>query len=890
MMNIFDNFAKQNRIFAFIVKLQNSVLYPIIFGIICAYSGISGIDVYKPCLYALTAMVVISGLMSHDMKVFLVPSFLIYYAIGMDVAEDYYQSLYPLPSLSEDIIPHFFICGAAIATVLIYRLISNGYLREILQKRGICFWGILLFDIALVLGGAFSSQFDTRSTLFSLLTAVVLTLGYMLFITIISHSEDGIAYACKTLVVLGFVVAFQVLTLAYRVNLNEILFLQVGELFTVNRATFTTVWGLATIIGGVMIPPIVACFYLMHKRRFPVLSFLSAIALLAVTMFITTRSAILVGAVVFVLGMVLVCINGKNRIINRVTVALFAGAVIFAVVAFFTNMNETHQKMLDEILTFLRLNIDIDDLDTFSSQRIVIWKDGIADFLQSPIFGVGFRYGYFSPEEASLKLYDNMYHNIGIQIIASLGIVGAVMFLIHLKHVAEIAIRRFSVDKLLLLLVPLSIIGMSLVDNFFFYPNFILIYTAFLAAAEVSLEQTRAERLSRLKKREDGKRPRVVFTYVEAGKGHIVPTQNVYEAFKSKYGDRVEIVQSRFFTETNDKNMEKTEILFRRAVQNQNRSPVLSFLCKLGNLIAGDTFALFVLLRMTFSGVRTNKRAVKHIRELDADVIYSAHWSIPFYVNQLKCDRPYTICFCPDVYSNGAFNVDCNRFLISSDVGYNQIAHRMRMYAGGNITQIPFPMRPDVENYKGEDKRAMYREKLGIPQDEFVVVLCDGGYGMARLEKTAKLLTKKKRQMTVIALCGTNKKLYEKLSEYSKSVPSGVRLIAVDFTDKVLEYIACADVFAGKSGANSVAEPAALCIPIVVTKCITYIERGIKNYYVHRIGGAIYRPSAHVAARKIAKFAENSALLEKYKSNLKNSHRFKYDAEATADIIWESIK
>ena len=105
----------------------------------------------------------------------------------------------------------------------------------------------------------------------------------------------------------------------------------------------------------------------------------------------------------------------------------------------------------------------------------------------------------------------------------------------------------------------------------------------------------------------------------------------------------------------------------------------------------------------------------------------------------------------------------------------------------------------------------------------------------------------------------------------------------------MLEYLVCADVFAGKSGANSIAEPATLNIPIIVTKCITYIERGIKNYYVRRIKGAMYIPNSRLAARKIRKFAEKPELLEKYRKNLRETTRQSYDAEATADLIWQRL-
>ncbi len=880
---VFDRLRTKYKPISAACKLANTAFYPFLFALVCIISGVSSKDVYIPCIYFLTILAAIIGLFSDDLKVFLVPFFLVYYAIGMDVPPNFYSS-YILPDFDKSSMLHFAVCAFILAVVLLYRLISRGYFLEVLQKRGIFFWGIILFDIGLILSGLLSPQFSLYSTVFIAFIAAVLTACYMLFTVIISHSKDGIAYACKVLIALGFLVVSQVLIIATRLAQNDYLFVE----DMLNRGKLSLTWGLATIVGGILVPPIVAAVYMMRNRKFPLLSLLSALIFWIATVLIDTRSAIIFGAAIIAVGIILSMIKCKNRVLNRFTflsLLLLGGA---AWLIFVNKFPDTYHLIADEIIKFLRLDFDFDNFNAFSSSRMTIWVDGWRDFISAPIFGVGFRYGYFTPETASLNLFSNMYHNIFIQLLASTGIVGALLFLIHIKHLAEVMLRGFTLDKLILLLVPASIIGMSFVDNFFFYPNFIIIYTAFLACAEISLEQARRAKLENLKPRREGK-PRVVFTYVEAGKGHIVPTHNVCEAFKRKYGDRAEVIESKFFTETGSRDMEKTEILFRRAVQNQNRSPILSWLCKLGNLIAGDTFALFVLLRMTVSGRKTNPLAVKHIEELDADLVYSAHWSIPFYINQLKTPRPYSVCFCPDVYSNGAFNVDCNDFLISSDVGYNQVQNRMRMYAGGNITYIPFPMRPEVDNYRGAKIRAELREKLFISKDEFVVALCDGGYGMAKLEKTAKRLMNSKQPMTIIALCGMNHELYRKLKAKESQTPSHIRLIAVDFTDKVLEYIAVADVFAGKSGANAIAEPAALGIPIIVTKCITYIERGIKNYYVRKIKGAIYRPSSRLAARKIERFAQNRELLKKYQDNLKNSHRQHFDAEASADLIWERL-
>ncbi len=894
-MTFFEHVGQKSKIISSIVKLQNSALYPALFALICAISGVCGSNVYIPCFVILTLLSVFAGLFSPDLKVFIVPAFMLYYALGMDVSESYfYENFKAPPMFASSSIPVLAVLAVLIVAVLLYRLIAGGFIKETLAKRGIFFWGIICLDAILMFGGIFSPSYTIQSFLFGLVIASALTLFYLVFLVIFAHSSDGIAYACKTLVFTGLLVAIQIIYIILRLYFANNLYWDLGNSITVKRALLCLSWGPATIIGGVLVPPIAGALWLMRNRKYPALSLISAIILLLSTVIINTRSAMLVGAAVLLFGFILCCTGGRNKKFNRIALLSLLGAGVVCVIVFVLKFPDAYKSIIASVLDLLRLDPEIDsagDISSFLSSRPAIWRKGLNDFLAYPVFGNGFMYGYFASDEQFSNLFSNMYHNILVQFAASMGIVGILLFIFHLKHLVEVTLRRFSADKLLLLLVPLSILTMSLADNFFFYPNFIIFYTAFIAAAEICLEQAREKRLLNLKApRKDGK-PRVVFTFVEAGKGHIIPTRNVCDSFRAKYGDRVEVVESKFFTETGDSRLEMTEKLFSRSVKQQNRSGVWSVLCKIGNIIAGDSMALFGILRMSISGRQANPLAVKHIEELDADVLYTAHWSIPFYVNQLKSPRPYTICFCPDIYSNGAFNVDCNKFLIPSDVGYKQIC-RHRMYAGGNMALVPFPMRPEAENYKSEGMRTLCRRRLGIAEDAFVAVLCDGGYGMARLESTARELLKLKNAppMTVIAMCGTNKKLYERLSVLSKSTPDGIRLIPVDFTDKPLEYLVCADVFAGKSGANSIAEPASLGIPIIVTRCATYIERGIKNYYVRQIKGALYIPNARRAASKIAKFAREPRLLEKYIGNLKNSSRLHYDAEASADIVFESLK
>lgn len=890
-MCIFNSIREKSIFISSIARFQNTALYPALFALICAVSGVFQSEIYIPCLWILTLMTVFSVLFSPDLKVLFVPFILIYYSIGIDTPKEYYSNFVEaMPTFDRSSIVHFVICGVIMSAVIFYRLIVEGYFSEILKKRGIFHWGLLILAASFVLGGTFSDEWSIISCLWGLLIGFLLVFLYSLFTVIISHSDNGITYLCRIFVCLGYAVSAQIVTVICRLHQNGLFLMDFGDIVLgINRGMLALSWGLATIVGAAVVIPICAALYLAKNSRRPLFPLLSAVLFLATAVVIDTRSAILVGGVALISGLILCCISGKSKGKCRAfTISLFAFVAITAT-ATVVYLLPNHPDLLLKVARFFRFDFKDISPEVMPTGRLALWKSAIEDFASSPIFGKGFLYGNRLPEKALPNLFSNMYHDLPLQLLGSAGIVGIIAMLIHFKHIVEVMLRRPSTDKLFLLGPALCILAMSLFDNFFFYPNFIIIYTLSLAAAEVTLERDRKARINNVTTIGADKKPRVVFAFVEAGKGHIVPTASVCQAFEKKYGDRTEVVRSYFFSETGSAELQETERFFSKTVQLQSRSPLLSLLCKLGNLLGGNTFAVYFLLRLTRSGRHSCDIAVKHLGELDADIIYTAHWAIPFYVNRMDGKHPHTVCFCPDVYSNGAFDTDCNDFLMPTEAGYRKV-NRKRMYAGGNITLVPFPMRGEALEYRLPEKKAEMRRKYGIAEDEFVVVLSDGGYGLARLESTVNHLIRSKQKLTIIALCGTNNELFDKFSRKKDECRENIRLIPVSFTNKVLEYLACADVYAGKSGANSIAEPAFLGIPIIVTKCITYIEKGIMRYYVKDLRGALYIPSSRRAAKKIRRFADERSLLTPFRNNLSHSADGAYSAEATADLLWDRIQ
>ncbi|MBE6634565.1 MAG: hypothetical protein E7620_09560, partial [Ruminococcaceae bacterium] len=693
--------------------------------------------------------------------------------------------------------------------------------------------------------------------LYGVLCSVAMILIYFVILSVLDGTEDPIPYVCKCMVCVSYVALLQFLAIYLRMYNEQILLTYVEDwkAFRLSREYMNLPWGISTIVGAVIALGIPAAMYLARCRRYPLISYTSALLFFVGALLIDTRSAILVGGIFLIASAFICCAGGPNKWFNRVFSLIIPLCVILALI-FISEKGISLKAHGRQLLGLLRFNGFQND------GRHALFRNALEDFKSAPIFGVGFADGAYLPEAAKNNLFSNMYHNIVLQVLASVGLVGALGFFIHLRNVGELAVRRFTAEKLLLLFLPIMILAMSMVDNFFFYPNFQILYSIFLVLAELELERLRSARLQACKAPSEGEKPRVLFAYVEAGLGHIIPEEAVRQRFAEKYGDRAEIIASAFYADTNDPKLKKTETLFVRTVQNQNKNFIAGALCRLATLLFGDAWSLYWVMACTPSGIQSYRRALKRLKELDCHLLFTTHWSLAFYAAHLK-KPPRCVLLCPDPYSNEMFNVDVNCLLLPTETGRRKAAEQ-RLYAGGNVLSVAPPIRSEAKQYLNQ--RDALRAKHGISADSFTVAIMDGGYGMARMEKTVMHLLRAKESLTLIALCGTNEALRERLEAITP--PSHIRLIVLGYCENAMEYVSMADLFCGKAGANSLAEAAYFGVPILVNKCATYIERHTKNYYTKRVKGAVYLPSAALAARAVRRFAREPQRLEHYREQI----------------------
>ncbi len=375
---------------------------------------------------------------------------------------------------------------------------------------------------------------------------------------------------------------------------------------------------------------------------------------------------------------------------------------------------------------------------------------------------------------------------------------------------------------------------------------------------------------------------RVLFPYVEAGFGHIMPMKSIDRAFRAKYGDKVEVVSSKFYTETNDSNLIKYEKMISRQVRLYNRAPLIGHLGSLASAVFGVRLSTFACMKL-MSPIAC-KKGIEHMRELKPDIVFSTHWASNYCAEKLsKEEKPYTVMYCPDAQLNELFEYPCDLMLISMPYGYEK-ALRKKRYNIHNFKMVPFLIRNEAFEIDTDKKRL--RKKLGLPEDNFTVVLAEGGYGIGKMDKMTRELLKEKIPLTVIAVCGTNKKLYDRMKEYKST--EYVKFQPFSFVENILEYEAAADIFCGKSG-NILAESTFFGNPSIVTHCANLIEHNIADHYMNTVGCTIKQFNVKKAVALIRDFARDESLIKPYRDAAVSYHG-NFGAEKTADLLWEIIK
>lgn len=492
---------KRSAVVRALCAFQESVAYPIVLALLCVVSGMSAKEIYLPILGLVCLSILFSTLFVQDSKVLLPPLFMGYYALGND--DSTHLEGGDAAFLSDFDTHVFWIVALIVAAMLLVRFASDGTFAHLKHHHGAFFGGIIALDVAFLLNGLLSPTWRPRNLVYALTMVFGFTFFYLVFFSIFNRAKAAsrtrfdqlTVYACVCVICTASVVLLQLLLRVRELYLSDELlkYTQDAAVPTLMRHKFRLPWGgYATNIAAVIALGIPACMYLARKCRFAPLFLGLALVFYGGACLTGTRSAMIFGALALLFGLVLNCINGQNRKQHRL-IALVLLLAAFAALIYVNRHMRSFAELWERLLEFLRLEVlgDFDLLDEWIADkndsvgsRLKLLLEGWNDFSSAPIFGVGFRDGSLDPEAKMIGVLNHMYHNLPLQFLGSMGAFGFAALVWHVVDLGRALFKRRSINKALLLALPLLILGSSMLDNFFFFLNFQIIYCAMLALSE----------------------------------------------------------------------------------------------------------------------------------------------------------------------------------------------------------------------------------------------------------------------------------------------------------------------------------------------------------------------------------------------------------------------
>jgi UDP-N-acetylglucosamine:LPS N-acetylglucosamine transferase len=133
------------------------------------------------------------------------------------------------------------------------------------------------------------------------------------------------------------------------------------------------------------------------------------------------------------------------------------------------------------------------------------------------------------------------------------------------------------------------------------------------------------------------------------------------------------------------------------------------------------------------------------------------------------------------------------------------------------------------------DERPRLRRELGLRPGGSVVMVMYGGKGSDEMRDLSAALLAEDPSWQVVSICGDNPRLYADLRSVEEDGHG--RFIRVGFTDRVVDYLAAADVLVTKPGPGALAEAFHMRVPVVVTRNASTIPQERYNTeFVEELG------------------------------------------------------
>jgi processive 1,2-diacylglycerol beta-glucosyltransferase len=120
----------------------------------------------------------------------------------------------------------------------------------------------------------------------------------------------------------------------------------------------------------------------------------------------------------------------------------------------------------------------------------------------------------------------------------------------------------------------------------------------------------------------------------------------------------------------------------------------------------------------------------------------------------------------------------------------------------------------------------------GFSKNSRVVLLMGGGAGLFPMIEVLHALNQCKTELQLIAVCGKNKKLYDKIQKIKQSIKHDMKVFG--FINNVHELMAMSDVLISKAGGLTVSEALCSALPMLIYKPIPGQEEENTKFLIEK--------------------------------------------------------
>ncbi|NOY98950.1 MAG: glycosyltransferase [Chloroflexi bacterium] len=354
------------------------------------------------------------------------------------------------------------------------------------------------------------------------------------------------------------------------------------------------------------------------------------------------------------------------------------------------------------------------------------------------------------------------------------------------------------------------------------------------------------------------KKPHILFLFSDTGGGHRSAAEAIIEALELEFGDALTAEMVDFFKGYAPLPFNKMPDWYPDMV----KAPQLwglSFKISDGRLRARAITASM----WPYVGRAARELVARH----PCDMVVTVHpLATTVFLKALGEKRPPFITVVTDMVTTHAlwYDTRADLILVPTEIarqralGYDMPPEKLR------VVGQPIPERCIAP---AGDKSAL-REKLGWPQDKFIVVVVGGGDGMGPLGKTARAIADSGLDIAQVIVTGRNAALKKKLESETWPIPTFI----YGFTHELPDFMRAADVLVTKAGPGTIAEALTAHLPLILYARLPGQEDGNVTY-VTEVGAGVWAPSPQQVVETLTKWVQNPEEREKVTAACKRAAR-----------------